>query len=176
MTYADYIKLWNDLATTDSISQKKVIMGMIEEAAKELCHRLVALYEEYGMNYVSDSDYCEDRGRLVISNTLKPDAHIVYLNYTDSWCRGGYCDIDIDVKMKYLDDDEFGLLRAKVRRSGINNANWCISSNNAKIEELTKKNAELTTRRDRWLEERDNDPNTKRLNELEDEEQELDFG
>ena len=145
MTYEEYKTLYKEWNSTDSISRKEEIEETIAEVACGLLHRLVNLYAKRGCRYVNDSDYRTDMGcTSLVADELAWDGETtVHLNYYDHWKYGGECDIDISVKMKYLDDDEFNKLDEELRKKQLEALEKTLQSKKNEIVHLTEKIGEL---------------------------------
>ena len=145
MTYEEYKKLYEEWSSTDSISRKEEIEETIAEVACGLLHRLVNLYAKRGCRYVNDSDYRTDMGcTSLVADELAWDGETtVHLNYYDHWQYGGECDIGIEVKMKYLDEDEFNKLDEELRKKQLEALEKTLQSKKNEIVHLTEKIGEL---------------------------------
>ena len=145
MTYEEYKKLYKEWQTTDSKSRTEEIEETISEVACGLLHRLVNLYDKRGCRYVDDSDYCTDRGGTsLVADELEWDGETtVHLNYYDHWRYGGECDIDISVKMKYLDEDEFNKLDEELKKKQLETLEKTLQSKKDELVHLTKRIGEL---------------------------------
>lgn len=139
-TFAEYKALVREYRECDSVSRRKAIEDAVFSRAKELLHELTALYAKYGKDYVNDSDYREDRGGLSL---IEFTENKVYMNYYDHWAYGGECDIEIEVQMKYLDNDETAALEKELREEHIWAVKRLIQVKKAAIEKLKKEVEEL---------------------------------
>ena len=131
MTYEEYLKLYDEWKSTDSIKRKDEIEDIIHETAYDLLQKLNKVYANWGRKFVQESDYRDDRGYCELNTEeLEYDGNShVWLKYTDSWAYGGYCEFEIAVPMKYLDEkniqeledqlleDRIELLRKKIDES-----------------------------------------------------------
>lgn len=140
MTYKEYRKLYDEWSSTDSVNRKGEIEETIAEVSCGLLHRLVNLYAKRGRRYVEDSDYRTDMGGTsLVVDALEWDGETtVHLNYYDHWQYGGECDIDIAVKMKYLDEDEFGKLDEELKKKQLATLENALQSGKDEIVYLTK--------------------------------------
>lgn len=123
---------WKDC---DSLKRRDEIKKIVYDSSTELLHRLNRLYRKYGMKYVDDIDYSESRGSITICIEYLEDDEI-RLKYEDSWCRGGYCDINITIPVKYFDDSELDALEIELRSKRIEILKKEIEKNLQQIEEL----------------------------------------
>ena len=145
MTYEEYKKLYEEWKSTDSKSRSEEIEETIAEVSCGLLHRLVNLYAKRGRRYVEDSDYRTDMGGTsLVVDALEWDGDTtVHLNYYDHWQYGGECDIDISVKMKYLDEDEFNKLDEELKKNQLETLEKTLQSKKNEIVHLTEKIGEL---------------------------------
>lgn len=145
MTYEEYKKLYEEWKNTDSKSRSEEIEETIAEVSCGLLHRLVNLYAKRGRRYVEDSDYRTDMGGTsLVVDALEWDGDTtVHLNYYDHWQYGGECDIDISVKMKYLDEDEFNKLDEELKKNQLETLEKTLQSKKNEIVHLTEKIVEL---------------------------------
>ena len=128
MTYEEYLKVYEEWKSTDSIKRKGELEKNIFDAAHDLMKRLIDLYAKWDKKYVQESDFRDDSGCYSLdTEELDFDGkERVWLRYEDSWAYGGHCDFGIDVHMKYLDeknlqeledqlmDERIELLRKKI--------------------------------------------------------------
>ena len=128
MTYEEYLKVYEEWKSTDSIKRKGELEKNIFDAAHDLMKRLIDLYANWDKKYVQESDFRDDSGCYSLdTEELDFDGkERVWLRYEDSWAYGGHCDFGIDVHMKYLDeknlqeledqlmDERIELLRKKI--------------------------------------------------------------
>ena len=153
MTYEEYLKLYEEWKSTDSIKHKKDLEDKIFEVASKLMKKLIGVYAKWDKRFVEDSDYIDGRGSISLNaEDLGYDGkERVWLRYTDSWAYGGYCDFGIDVHMKYLDEknlqeieDQFLEERIELLRKKIDEADAGIrvleESKLKFCEELSEKN------------------------------------
>lgn len=107
MTYEEYLKVYEEWKSTDSIKRKGELEKSIFDAAYDLAKRLIDLYAKWDKKYVQESDFRDDSGCYSLdTKELDYDGkERVWLRYTDHWAYGGECDFGIDVKMKYLDEN-----------------------------------------------------------------------
>lgn len=161
MTHEEYKKLYNEWSSTDSISRREEIEETIAEVACGLLHRLVNLYAMRGRRYVNDSDYRTDMGATsLVTEELEWDGETtVHLNYYDHWQYGGECDIDISVKMKYLDADEFNKLDRELGKKQLETLEKTLQSKKDELVHLTEKIGELETKISELKQEISNDHN-----------------
>ena len=159
MTYEEYKKLYMEWNSTDSISRKEEIEETISEVACGLLHRLVNLYSKRGRRYVEDSDYRTDMGGTsLVTEELEWDGETtVHLNYYDHWQYGGECDIGIEVKMKYLDEDEFNKLDGELKKKQLETLEKTLQSKKNEIVHLTEKIGELEAKISELKQETGND-------------------
>lgn len=145
MTYEEYKKLYEEWKNTDSKSRSEEIEETIAEVSCGLLHRLVNLYDKRGRRYVEDSDYRTDMGGTsLVVDALEWDGDTtVHLNYYDHWQYGGECDIDISVKMKYLDEDEFNKLDEELKKNQLETLEKTLQSKKNEIVHLTERIVEL---------------------------------
>lgn len=159
MTYEEYKNLYKEWNSTDSISRKVEIEETIDEVACGLLHRLVNLYSKRGRRYVEDSDYRTDMGATsLVAEELEWDGDTtVHLNYYDHWQYGGECNIGINVKMKYLDDDEFNKLDEELKKKQLEALERTLQSKKNELVHLTKRIGELEAKISELKQETEND-------------------
>ena len=113
-SFAEYRVLAKEFKKSGSVCRKETIEGSVLQTAKELLHKLIALYAKYGQDYVDDNDFRECCGCFSL---VKFDEDKVWLHYFNSWAYGGehweYVDY-IEVPMKYLDSVEMEALEKEL--------------------------------------------------------------
>jgi len=134
-TFAEYKELVREYEKSDSLSGRKSIEHAVYIKARDLLHELIALYAKYDRDYIDDSDFREDRGHLFMTEFNENE---VWMNYYDHWAYGGECDIGIEVKMKYLDNDKMATLEKELRIDHVSHVKKLIKENKAAIENLKK--------------------------------------
>jgi len=103
MTFNEYKALVEEHYKTDSVSRKNEIENKLFTALIALAKHLEKLYRKYGLSFINDSNWRDDRGYYEIMEFYDDEA---YLNYSDRWQYGGRCDIGITIDAKYFDVEE----------------------------------------------------------------------
>ena len=135
MTYEEYLKLYDEWKSTDSINRKGEIEGEIYKAAYGLAKKLIGIYDKWGKKFVQDPYFSNERGCYSLDKEeLEYDGNErVWLRYTDTWAYGGECDFGIDVHMKYLDEKNIQELEDKLLEERIELLRKKIDESNAGI-------------------------------------------
>ena len=142
MTYTEYKKLHEEWKTCDSIKRRAEIESAIFNIAKLLLNKLNKVYAKYGLKFVDEDDYVEDRGHLSLDRGYLSDGE-VYLNYWDTWRHGGVCDFNINIPMKYLDDFNVIELESVLKSMRIAELESDIRDMDAEIANISKRKSEL---------------------------------
>jgi hypothetical protein len=134
MTKEEYLALYEEYQTTDSISRREEICEEIYKNAIALFNLVSDIFARYGMikKLITDDDYRDDRGHLSLAydksyydedNESSSDAMIykthLYLRYSDSWQYGGYCSFVIRLETKWFDIEERKKLALQLKEEGI---------------------------------------------------------
>ena len=154
MTKEEYLALYEEYQTTDSISRREEICEKIDKSAIALFNCVSDIFGRYGMlkKLITNDDYRDDRGHLSLAyeesyydedDENLEDAMIykthLYLRYSDSWQYGGYCSFVIRLDTNWFDPEERKKLALQLKEEGIKK----LESENESLKKVIEYNQKL---------------------------------
>lgn len=154
MTKEEYLALYEEYQTTDSISRREEICEEIYKGAIALFNHVSDIFGRYGMikKLITDDDYRNDRGHLSLAyeesyydeddessgHAMIYKTHL-YLRYSDSWQYGGYCSFVIRLDANWFDPEERKKLAHQLKEEGIKK----LESENESLKKVIEHNQKM---------------------------------
>lgn len=118
---------------SDSKKKASFAAAEITELSRDHIDRLEKIKKKYTLNETNYSDYQTGEGILCFDDL---DEKNIYLNYSNHWSYGGYCNETITVRIKDLIDFDYKKFEEERKNKKIFNIKADILSKEMNIEKL----------------------------------------